>query len=92
MIASRNHFQFRVGLSSKTAMDKPAGIQKLKYLPRSGDRKIPSSAQRKKPAPNNTTRCHKEEVHLRINSVVLAIVTKTKAYRTRYRTSHRKAK
>jgi hypothetical protein len=64
-----------VGLSSKTAMDKPAGIQKLKYLPRSGDRKIPSSAQRKKPAPNNTTRCHKEDVHLRMSSVARAMVT-----------------
>jgi hypothetical protein len=60
-------------------MDKPDGSQKLKYLPRSGDRKIAISAQRKKPTPNNTTRCHKEEVHLRMNSVALAIITKSLA-------------
>jgi hypothetical protein len=78
MIANRSHFQSRVGLNSKTAMDKPAGSQKLKYLPRSGDSKIAISAQRKKPIQNNTARCHKEEVHLRMNSVALAIVTKNK--------------
>jgi hypothetical protein len=60
-------------------MDKPAGSQKLKYLPLSGDRKTPTSAQIKKPAPNNTVRCHKEEVHLRMNSVALAIITKNKS-------------